>query len=77
MASYEQGKAEISLKLRDRAADMGLADAERRRRSRHPAVAHHGTKQVDMCWVHHALSAWKSKAMSFDGMDAALSNFQL
>jgi hypothetical protein len=25
MASYEQGKAEISLKLRNRAADMGLA----------------------------------------------------
>lgn len=55
MASYEQGKAEISLKLRNRAADMGLADAKSRRRSRHPAVAHHGTKQVDMGRVHYAV----------------------
>jgi bacterial/archaeal transporter family-2 protein len=49
MPSYKQGKAEISLKLRNRAADMGLADAKSRRRSRHPAMAHHGTKQVVRC----------------------------
>ena len=45
----------VSLKLRNRAADMGLADAKSRRRSRHPAVAHHGTKQVDMGRVHYAV----------------------
>jgi hypothetical protein len=54
MASYEQGKAEVSLKLRNRAADMGLADAKSRRRSRHPAMAHHGTKHIDMGRVHYA-----------------------
>jgi hypothetical protein len=52
MASHEQGKAEVSLKLRNRAADMGLADAKSRRRSRHSAVAHDCAKQVDMGRVH-------------------------
>src|SRR5215469_14155011 len=77
MASHEQGKAEVSLKLRNRPADMGLADAKSRRRSRHSAVAHHGTKQVDMGRVHiqHALFAWKREDMLFDGMNATLSNF--
>jgi hypothetical protein len=31
MPSYEQEKAEVGLKLRDRATDMGLADVESRR----------------------------------------------
>jgi hypothetical protein len=55
MPSYEQEKAEISLKLRHRAANMGLTDAKSRRRSRHPAMAHHGTKQVNMGWIHTCL----------------------
>jgi hypothetical protein len=55
MPSYEQAKAEISLKLRNRAAHMWLADAKSRRCSRHSAIAHHGTKQVDMGRVHACL----------------------
>jgi hypothetical protein len=40
-------------------ADMGLADTESLRSPRHPAMTHHGTKKVDMSWVHHASTAWK------------------
>jgi hypothetical protein len=42
---------------------MGLADTESRRGPRHPAMTHHGTKQVDMGWVHHAYTAWKRAIM--------------
>jgi hypothetical protein len=52
MPSHEQAEAEISLKLRNRAADMGLADAKSLRRSRHPTMAHHSTKKVDTGWIH-------------------------
>jgi hypothetical protein len=59
MPSYKQRKAKVRFELRNRATDMRLADAKRFRCSRHPAVTHHGTKQVDMGRVHHASSAWK------------------
>jgi hypothetical protein len=63
LPSHKQKKAEIGLKLRDCATDMGLADTESRRGPRHPAMTHHGTKQVDMGWVHHAYTAWKRAIM--------------
>jgi hypothetical protein len=53
--SYEQAKTKVSLKLRNRTADMGLPDAKSCRRSRHSAIAHHGTKQVDVGRIHTCL----------------------
>nr|WP_260464000.1 hypothetical protein [Burkholderia sp. Bp8963] len=54
MPTYEQWKAKIRFELRNRSTDMGLAHAERFRCPRHSTVAHDGTKQVDMGWIHDA-----------------------
>ena len=48
MPSYKQRKAKVRFELRNRATDMRLADAKCFRGSRHPAVTHNGTKQVDI-----------------------------
>ena len=69
MPSYKQRKTEVRFELRNRAADMRLADAKRLRCACHPAVTHHGAKQVDMGGVHHASFAWKYRLKAFDSME--------
>ena len=66
--AHEQAEAEIGLELGDRAADMRLADAEGAGRARHPAMAQHGAKQVEMGGIYHAQSAWTARERAFDDM---------
>jgi transporter family-2 protein len=71
MPAQEQEEAEISFKLRNCATDVRLADPECRGCFRHAAMTQHGTKQVEVSRVHHALSAWKRSDWAFDGMTKA------
>jgi hypothetical protein len=54
VAAHEKVEAEVGLKLRDGAADMRLADAERGSGLCHPAVAQHGAEQVQVSRIDHA-----------------------